>query len=71
MIGLALSQGVHSSSMLAENNLTKMQTPRVVLRVLFSMILIYFWLRLFVVVDMIFICLSFHFLTDGLISLFN
>lgn len=48
-----------------------MQIPRVVLRVLFYIILIYFWLRLLVVVDIIIIWFSFHFLTDGLISLFN
>lgn len=41
MIGLASSQGVLSSSMLAENNSTKIQIPQVVLGVLFSMILIY------------------------------
>ena len=41
VIGLASSQGVLSSSMLAENNSTKIQIPQVVLGVLFSMILVY------------------------------
>ena len=71
MIGLASSVGVPSSSMLAKNNSTEVQIHGVVLGLLIYIILIYFWLRLFDIVDMIVICFSFLFLTDGLISLFN
>ena len=59
MIGFAASHGVLSSSMLAKNNSTKIQIPRVVLGVLFSIVIIYFWLRLFVVVDLIIIWFNF------------
>lgn len=61
MIGLASSVGVPSSSMLGKNNSTAAQIHGVVLGLLIYIILIYFWLRLFVVVDMIIICFSFLF----------
>lgn len=71
VIGVASSVGVPSSSMLAKNDSTEAQIHGVVLGLLIYIIPIYFWLHLFVVVDMIIICFSFLFLSDGLISLFN